>query len=181
MYLFVDTETTAKTNPKICQIAMVFTDNALRTKGIVSSYVRADGWGVPASATAYHGITTKDCETYGMPIQNLLKVFKFYAEHSSLVVAHNAAFDKAAIEREMEQHGIVPPDTKWFCTMRESSELVGIKHGNGGYKWPKLSEAFNHFTGKPLENAHDALADTRACREVFKGILKVRHSSLELV
>jgi DNA polymerase III subunit epsilon len=36
-----------------------------------------------------------------------------------------------------------------------------------GYKWPKLHEAHRHCFGKEFEDAHDALADVRACAKVF--------------
>lgn len=188
MLTFVDTETTAKpsgkSKPRMCQLTVIFTDNALKTRGIVSSYVYPVDWHVPKSATAFHGITQEACEDYGLKAKSLLKAFAFYAGKSDLVVAHNAGFDKRTIEGEMEQEGILPPETEWFCTMKESTDIVKLPHANGrkGYKWPKLAEAFKYFTGNELENAHDALHDTRACREVYRGILKHRQTEeLDLV
>lgn len=37
-------------------------------------------------------------------------------------------------------------------------------------KFPKLTEAYKHFTGKPLEGAHGAMADTQACLDVWFAI-----------
>ena len=34
-------------------------------------------------------------------------------------------------------------------------------------KTPKLVEAYTHFFGKSFANAHSAMADVRACKEVF--------------
>lgn len=183
MYLFLDTETTGKANARICQIALLFTDNSLRTRGVIASYVKPDGWEVPASATSYHGITQTQCDLYGMPIRNLLKVFKFYAEHSLRIVAHNADHDRRAIENEMALTDLIPPQTPWYCTMKNSTDICKIVQlGRESHKWPKLAEAFNFFTGQKLENAHDALADTRACREVFRGIMRTQQTTnLELV
>lgn len=39
--------------------------------------------------------------------------------------------------------------------------------GFGGYKNPNLQEAYKHFFGVEFEGAHDAMADVRACRDVF--------------
>jgi DNA polymerase III subunit epsilon len=183
MYLFIDTETTGKENAKICQLAMVFTDNSLNTKGIVSSYIKPEGWFIPKSATAYHGITQEQCELFGLPVKALLKVFNFYADKSDLIIAHNAKFDKRCIEQETSANGLLASATPWYCTMENSTPILAIPNAtNRGYKWPKLSEAFKFFTGQDLQNAHDALWDTRACREVFRGIKKHQQSvNLELV
>jgi hypothetical protein len=37
----------------------------------------------------------------------------------------------------------------------------------GEYKWPRLIEAYRHAFGKDFTGAHDALADVRACKEIY--------------
>lgn len=188
MILFLDTETTGPkgdNQPRICQLCLLFTDAALNTKSVLSSYVKPDNWHIPKSAQNYHGITTEQCDAFGLRIENLLKAYTFFAAHSDLIVAHNASFDKRVIEAELKRADLSAPSTEWFCTMRAATDILALplKNGRAGYKWPSLREAFNHFTGKELENAHDALYDTRACREVYRGVIEhqLKTQNLELV
>ena len=37
----------------------------------------------------------------------------------------------------------------------------------GKFKWPNLQEAHQHAFGKPFDGAHDAMADLRACKDVY--------------
>jgi DNA polymerase-3 subunit epsilon len=42
--------------------------------------------------------------------------------------------------------------------------------GRTHYKTANLAEAVQFFIGKPLENAHSAMADVRGCMVVYFGI-----------
>ena len=66
-----------------------------------------------------------------------------------------------------------------FCTMSASSAIMKLppteKMISAGFnkpKPPKLSDAYEHFFGKNLEGAHNALVDVRACKEVYFELLK---------
>jgi hypothetical protein len=42
--------------------------------------------------------------------------------------------------------------------------------GRRHYKSPNLGEAYEHFTGRPLEGAHNAMVDVKACMAVYFAI-----------
>ncbi len=48
----------------------------------------------------------------------------------------------------------------------------------GAYKWPQLQEAYKHFFNKEFDNAHDALADVTACKDVYFAIQNSNSNSL---
>lgn len=66
---------------------------------------------------------------------------------------------------------------------QEVAEQVGLPKGTvldafasrfagayGDYKWPKLTEAYWHAFQELLPDAHDAMADVRACLRLFRWI-----------
>lgn len=93
-------------------------------------------------------------------------------------------------------HGIMPGHAeKWqeqlnsvqnFCTMQNTRDILKLPlsaaqasffkdTGNDQqYKNPRLIEAYNHFFGKDFEGAHDAMADVRACRDVYFELHKLK-------
>ncbi|MFP6639371.1 MAG: 3'-5' exonuclease, partial [Myxococcota bacterium] len=53
-----------------------------------------------------------------------------------------------------------------------SSDLLRLPGREGQFKWPTLAEAYEHFSGQPLQGAHDALVDSEACLTVFRGLVE---------
>ncbi|MFO1465834.1 MAG: hypothetical protein U1F35_05245 [Steroidobacteraceae bacterium] len=63
------------------------------------------------------------------------------------------------------------------CTQKLATPILKLPptarmraYGRHHYKSANLGEAYQHFTGKPLENAHSAMADVRACMAVYFAI-----------
>ena len=55
-----------------------------------------------------------------------------------------------------------------ICQIPPTAKMV--KAGFNKFKTANPSEAYKHFTGRELENAHSAMADVMACRDVYFAI-----------
>lgn len=188
-HLIFDTETTGKWDhstlddarqPHIVQFAALLVDDncdpAQSIKSQVEFLVKPDGWTIPAEVTAIHGITTETATAYGVPVKLVLSVFKHMAAQAGQIVAHNIAFDRNMIQVEERRCGVKAwlPENKQYCTMQESTDILKLPGKFNRYKWPTLAEAYLHFTGRALEGAHGALADTRGCLSVFRFLMALQ-------
>jgi DNA polymerase III epsilon subunit-like protein len=45
-------------------------------------------------------------------------------------------------------------------------------NGRGGFKFPKLVEAYKHLFGADMEGAHGALGDARGCARIFQHMVR---------
>jgi len=183
MKLFFDTETTGfvKTGlhlghieqPRIVQLAAVLTDEHGKELSSLNSIIEPEDFEIPEEATKVHGITTEYARKYGADIKGALGMFMILATKADLLVCHNVAFDLAMIQIELVRKPMGIPAAESlkqfpvYCTMKESTNVCKIPKASGGYKWPKLSEAYRHAFGKDFDGAHDAMADTRAMKELY--------------
>lgn len=187
--LFTDTETTGfkksglivEGQARVCQSAMIMTDEEGKVLSQFSCLVRPDGWQISDSAYNCHGISQLDCERYGLDQAYFMGVFMALASQCKLIVAHNKKFDEAMIDVEIayykgrvSDHEVLARQVPWYCTMEASKNVCKIpptekmkKSGRHDYKNPSLREALRILTGQSLENAHDAMADAMACKDVF--------------
>jgi len=84
----------------------------------------------------------------------------------------------------MESVNVCKLPPKFRTNKPTSSSKGGAGTGPPSYKWPSLAEAYGFVTntnGKQgaLENAHDALADSEACLEIFRYLVEHGHVSME--
>lgn len=185
-FLFFDNETTGlpdmkrpaawEGQPHICQLAAILTDTDGAVKAEINLIVRPDGWSIPLAASDIHGIFHEDAMAYGLSARGVLSIFDRLCGMADTLVAHNIKFDLFMVEREAAGLGNMPinlPNSS-FCTMESARDVVQIPptakmlaYDIKGYKSPNLQEAYRHFFGKSFEDAHDAIADVRACRDVF--------------
>lgn len=183
MLLFFDTETTGKWNgklpmgdtrqPRPVQIAAILADETGREVQSMNFLVYQDS--VPDETAAFHGITTEILHAQGLNEGTVMTVFEELLAQADVVIAHNGEFDQKIITNAVRIIDAKPDadpfvGKKAFCTMRASTNICKIKSPRGGFKWPTLQEAHVHFFNRTFDGAHDALADVRACKDVYFAI-----------
>jgi len=170
-----DTETTGlpdwkipsddPSQPHIVQLAAGLFD--VETKKMIQSIdviVKPDGWEIPQEVSEIHGITTEYANKVGVPEEVALDIFlALWSERKR--IAHNTTFDNRIIRIATKRYKSEDVQVLWKaaeyeCTMMESRKILGGKY-------PKLEEAYSHFLGKELVDAHTAFADMRACAEIY--------------
>jgi DNA polymerase III subunit epsilon len=196
--LFYDTETTglplwgepseSEGQPDIVQLAakLVNLEN-FRVLCAMSTIVKPSGWVIPTDTIEVHGIDNHTANELGVYETNALEQFCGLYEKCDLLIAHNISFDDRIIRIAMKRFAEEYWPDKFkekprFCTAKESTQILKLPptaRMRGGFKKPKLSEAYSFFTNKNLMGAHDALVDVDGCIEVYKGIQSFLNPNLQ--
>lgn len=155
--------------PHIVEVAALLCDAEGNIIDRYQAIVRPNGWEISPDMTAIHGISQEQAMDEGIPEIEALDGFLAIHARATIRAAHNATFDdriaRIAIAR---YHGKDLADafkdsTEKFCTCYSARGKVdGI-----GNKLPTLAEAYKHFTGEDLVEAHRAMPDALACARVY--------------
>jgi len=190
--LFYDTETAglpdfkapsdAPQQPHIVQLGARLVD--LATRQIISTLdvvIRPDGWTIPEEVSAIHGITTERAEFVGVSESLALGMLLDLWGCASVRIGHNESFDARIVRIAQHRFDEASIDA-WKGAPSECTQILAtpilklpptekmLRAGFNKHKSANLSEAYEFFTGKKLENAHSALADVDACMTVFFAI-----------
>ena len=190
--LFYDTETTGLPDfkapsesahqPHIVQLAALLVDMDTReTIQSMDVIIRPDGWTIPDEVAAVHGITTQHAEAVGIPERLAVEMFmELWCGRTR--IAHNQQFDARIVRIALMRYRSEEAADIWKSGSAECTAILAtpicqipptakmVKAGFNKFKTPNLGEAYRHFTGKELENAHSAMADVLACRDVYFAI-----------
>lgn len=170
--------------PHICQLGALLVDSESRK--VIQSLdliAKPDGWIIPDEVAAIHGITTEHARQVGVDEQILVIALLDLWRACDLRVGHNESFDariqRIAIKRFLDDDDLAD---EWkagesACTANMATPIMKmaatpkmVASGRRYPKKPKLIEAYEHFMGNPMEEAHTAMADARACMEVYFAI-----------
>lgn len=183
--LYFDTETTgikSRKNPdfipRLVQLGAILQDlETGRVLAEVNLMAHPEGVFIPPSASHVHGITTDMATDFGLPMTMIDSLFENLLDKCDLVVAHNIAYDLDIVDDNLPlSHRLIKPKPI-FCTMESSRYVVKaplterqkqyMHLQEHPFKSPNLTETYKYFFGIPFEGAHDAMADIRACRDIF--------------
>lgn len=188
-YFFLDTETTGLVTPSrdwnaqpgICQIGIVCFDLANKTAApglkplaLIDNYVAFTSFVNPEKAKWEEGAI----KTHGIKPEDVADAPSFFevfediarlAKGADVWGGYNTKFDKDVIYYQLQRYGFernFPWPRQEVDVMRLVKEHFG-EQGKRGEKNIKLVEAYERLIGKPMADAHDALADIKATVEVF--------------
>lgn len=138
---------------------------------------------IPTEASDVHGITTDLARDEGIDPGEALTRFLDMVGKADLIVGHNISFDI----RMMRIMAARLRGEKWenplpiFCTMRKSTNHCRILKAkprfSEDWKMPKLTEAYTHFFGEELADAHRARPDTDAAARIYFHLMSMEKSS----
>ncbi len=195
MYLFFDTETTGLPKnwqapvsdlnnwPRIVQLAWILSDDDGKEISGQNYIIKPEGFLIPEESSRIHGISTEKAMREGINLEKALSDFSYDLSQSNLLVAHNINFDQKIIGAEFLRKDVETnlDDISKFCTMQSATNYCQIEKPNGyGYKWPRLEELHLKLFNKNFDNAHDALADVKACARCFfelkdKNVISIKY------
>ncbi|PJK07956.1 hypothetical protein CO610_07270 [Lysobacteraceae bacterium NML95-0200] len=191
LLLFYDTETTGlyhddlppndARQPRLVQLAAALVDaNTRETVQEINLLIAPDDWEIPIQATAIHGITTEHAKQFGISTHQALQAFLSLWARADMRIAHNETFDAAIIHSALCSAEFDPRTLKaWqegraLCTQNLTRGLQPEKPYG-----PSLAKAYQHYMGKPIENAHDARADMHACKSVYFHVIDNRPAAAD--
>jgi DNA polymerase III epsilon subunit-like protein len=178
--LFLDTETTGfpkdykapvsdvKNWPRLVQIAWLLTDVSGNEVKCAEHIIRPNGFTIPTDASRVHGITTEIAMKAGADLKLVLDAIAKDLSSATVLIAHNIRYDENILGAEFLRMGYPNHiETKpRKCTMQSSTNFCRIS-GPYGYKWPKLEELYGKLFREDFDDAHDALADVKACAKCY--------------
>ena len=178
--LFFDTETTglpvwkepsdSPDQPHIVQLCALLVDaNTREVLQTLDVIIKPIDFEIPQETIDVHGITNELALAIGIDERLAVDVF-FDLWHQSKRIAFNTTFDNRIIRIALKRMGFPEFEQELWKTGEYECAMIASKKIMKKGKNPNLAEAYEFFTGRELENAHNALADTKACMDIFFAI-----------
>lgn len=143
----------------------------------MSVIIKPDGWELSQEVINIHGITMERAMDEGIPEKDAVEMLLAMWSGVELI-GHNESFDRRMVRIGIKRfldpamaEGSPLPSAAWkeataFCTCWKSRPILKL----AGNKLPKLTEAYQHFLGVPMQGAHTAMGDVDGCLAVYFAI-----------
>lgn len=186
MHLFLDTENSglfdyklranAPGQPRLAQIGMLFTNDALEIEAEHEFLIKPEGWVFDnnSEAARVNGLTHERLMDEGVPVRDVLPMYDAAIRAGRIVNAHNAPFDTKVMRAELRHAGMddLFMLTRTIDTMGPCRPVVKALDKRGYVKAPRLEEACAFFQIEQ-KGAHTALDDAR-CVLMIRRMLRER-------
>jgi DNA polymerase-3 subunit epsilon len=168
MLIIYDTETTGLVKHPSAPLAkqprvIEFGAAALSLKNgkVMAKFKQLIDPGMPITKeiTEITGITSEDMQ--GAPSFPVAwKAISKFLKPATALLAHNEPFDNAVLSYELQRAELKYAWPRVYCT-------IGLYREQWGRDM-KLTELYEHFVGKPLDQKHRALSDVEALVEIIQ-------------
>jgi DNA polymerase-3 subunit epsilon len=182
--LFFDVESTGlldfnvdlmhPTQPRVCALAAVLTDNDGNIIDEMDVLIKPEGWDIEPGAAAVNNLTKEICEERGIPMRLALDRFNEMKANCQVRVGANVSYDKRLMAREAIINDMVhnSDGLESVCVLQLARPYAQIPNvGKKGFKTPKLTEAYKALIGEDMPNAHGAMGDVRGAMAVYFHIM----------
>jgi DNA polymerase III epsilon subunit-like protein len=141
-----------------------------------SHIIRPQGWHIPESVIAIHGITNEIAHTNGSPLAEVLEYIKKDIVDSDVIVAHNMEFDKNVLFHAYAWHLKKDPRKFWkakeFCSQTMAKGELKLPWAyarpSDPYKMPGLDELFVATFNEPAPlKAHSSDRDVEVLEKIY--------------
>jgi len=194
LILAYDTETTglpdfrapseAPHQPHMVQLGAVLVDEQTRKiEASLDLIIHPKDWEISDEIAKIHGITHDKAFALGVDENVALNLLMQLWDCCDYRLAHNEPFDARIVRIGLMRYEFPGNEIEQFkvgktaCTQQLATPIMKlpptpkmIAAGFNKNKSANLTEAFEHFTGKSMQNAHSAMADVMACLEVYWAI-----------
>lgn len=177
--------------PHLVQLAALMLDlDTGKTVASMDVTVRPSGWTIPDEVAFIHGITTERAAAVGIDeevaVATFLQMWMKVDDAGGFRIGHNESFDARILRIGLQRYIDDAAADYWKvaaaeCTAQQATPIMAlpptpkmVAAKRHHHKTPNLREAYQFFTGAPLENAHTAMADARACLDVWLAIRRMR-------
>lgn len=159
--------------PHIIQLSyIVYCSDENNLLTVEDDYIKiSDDVIIEEASQAIHQISREKLNKKGISIEKSLQKFNSWSEKCDLLVGHNVSFDKRMVMVEGIRNKIRMNIQDTYCTMKQSTEICKIERefpdGTKYFKYPSLSELYEHLFNHIPKNTHNALIDILICMRCF--------------